>query len=226
MCGRTSLFAPQSVVEERFGATVDRPLEPRYNIAPREELAVVRNDAPETIDLLEWGLLPSWVDDPSDAPRPINARAETVTERPTFAEAFEQRRCLVLADGFYEWQDTRGGSQPYRVERADGEPFAMAGLFERWESSTQTEETVTVVTIEPNAVVEPLHDRMAVVLDADDERAWLSDDETHQELLEPSPAEQWRSYPVSTRVNDPTNDDSSVIEAVTPERQTGLDDFG
>ncbi|QSG14120.1 SOS response-associated peptidase [Halapricum desulfuricans] len=227
MCGRTSLFAPQSVVQARFDATADQPLEPRYNIAPREDLAVVRNDAPDTIDLLEWGLIPSWVDDPDGAPQPINARAETVTEKPTFAEAFERRRCLVLADGFYEWRDTRGGSQPYRVERVDGEPFAMAGLFERWESGEQVKETVTVVTTEPNAVVEPLHDRMAAVLDPDEEATWLSnaDPETHQGLLEPSPAEQWQSYPISTRVNDPTNDDPGVIEKVTPDRQTGLGDF-
>lgn len=228
MCGRTSLFAPQSVVEARFDATAVEPLEPRYNIAPQEELAVVRNDAPDTIDLLEWGLLPSWVEDPEAAPRPINARAETIADKPTFAEAFEQRRCLVLADGFYEWQDTRGGKQPYRVERTDGEPFAMAGLFERRETEGRTEVTVTVVTTEPNAVVEPLHHRMAVVFDPDEEDVWLSDADptTHRDLLDPSPAEQWRSYPVSTRVNDPANDDPSVVEEVTPEKQTGLEEFG
>lgn len=103
----------------------------------------------------------------------------------------------------------------------------MAGLFERWESREQVKETVTVVTTEPNAVVEPLHDRMAVVLGPDDEATWLSnaDPETHRGLLEPSPAEQWQSYPISTRVNDPANDDPGVIEEVTPERQTGLGDF-
>ncbi|QCC51476.1 SOS response-associated peptidase [Halapricum salinum] len=226
MCGRTSLFAPQSVVEERFDATAVEPLEPRYNIAPREDLAVIRNDSPEQIDLLEWGLLPSWAD-PADAPRPINARAETVTAKRSFAEAFEQRRCLVLADGFYEWKETRGGKQPYRVERTDGAPFAMAGLFERWEGDGETAETVTVVTTEPNAVVEPLHHRMAVVLDRDEAATWLSDadSETHRELLDPAPAEEWRSYPVSARVNDPSNDDPSIVEEIDPDTQTGLDEF-
>ncbi|MFB6189759.1 MAG: SOS response-associated peptidase [Halapricum sp.] len=226
MCGRTSLFAPQPVIERRFDARAAQPLEPRYNIAPREELAVIRNDAPETIDRLEWGLLPSWAD-PEDAPRPINARAETITEKRSFAEAFEQRRCLVLADGFYEWQDTRGGKQPYRVERTDGAPFAMAGLFERWERGDRVEETVTVVTTEPNAVVEPLHHRMAVVLDRDEEVTWLADTdpETHRALLDPSPTEQWHAYPVSTRVNEPGNDDPSIVEAVEPDTQTGLDGF-
>jgi putative SOS response-associated peptidase YedK len=227
MCGRTSLFAPQSIVEERFDATAVEPLCPRYNIAPREDLAVIRNDAPETIDLLEWGLLPHWDDDLDDAPRPINARAETVAQKRTFAEAFEQRRCLVLADGFYEWQETRGGKQPYRVERVGGEPFAMAGLFERWEGAGSVEETVTVVTTEPNAVVEPLHHRMAVVLDPDEEERWLADADpgTHRELLDPSPAEQWRSYPVSTRVNDPNNDDPGIVEEIDPDVQTGLGEF-
>jgi len=226
MCGRTSLFTPQSVLEERFDATAAEPLEPRYNIAPREDLAVIRNDSPETIDLLEWGLLPSWAD-PADAPRPINARAETATQKRSFADAFEQRRCLVLADGFYEWKETRGGKQPYRVERTDGEPFAMAGLFERWESESSAEETVTVVTTEPNAVVEPLHHRMAVVLDADETERWLSDadPETHRALLDPAPAEAWRSYPVSTRVNDPSNDDPSIVDEIDPDTQTGLDEF-
>ena len=226
MCGRTSLFAPQSVIEERFDATAVESLEPRYNIAPREELAVIRNDAPETIDLLEWGLLPSWAD-PADAPRPINARAETITQKRSFAEAFEQRRCLVLADGFYEWKETRGGKQPYRVERTDGAPFAMAGLFERWEGDDETAETVTVATTEPNAVVEPLHHRMAVVLDRGEEATWLSnvDSETHRELLDPAPAEEWRSYPVSTRVNDPSNDGPDIVEEIDPDTQTGLDEF-
>jgi putative SOS response-associated peptidase YedK len=220
------LFAPQSEQETRFAATATVPTQPRNNIAPRENRAVVRNVTPGTIDQLAWGLLPSSAD-PADAPRPINARAETVTEKRSFAEAFEKRRCLVLADGFYEWKATRGGKQPYRVERQDGGPFAMAGLFERWEGDDEVQETVTVVTTEPNAVVEPLHNRMAVVLDPEEEATWLTeaDPETHRELLDPSPADQWRSYPVSTRVNDPTNDDPSIVEEVDPDTQTGLDEF-
>ena len=104
MCGRTSLFVPQSVLEERFDATAIEPITPQYNIAPSDELATIQNDAPDEINLLKWGLLPSWVDDPSNSPKPINARAETVAEKPMFRDAFEDRRCLVLADGFYEWK--------------------------------------------------------------------------------------------------------------------------
>ncbi|MFW6017254.1 MAG: SOS response-associated peptidase [Halapricum sp.] len=222
MCGRASLFTPQSLLEERFDATAVEPLEPRYNIAPREELAVVRNDAPDTIDLLEWGLLPSWAA-PDDTPRPINARAETIAEKRIFAEAFEKRRCLVLVDGFYEWADTRGGSQPYRVERTDGEPFAMAGLFERRDCDDGTEATVTVVTTEPNAVVEPLHHRMAAVVNPEEQRRWLAT--ADRSVLDAPPADEWHAYPVSTRVNDPANDDPTVIEEIEPDTQTGLAEF-
>lgn len=227
MCGRTSLFAPQSVLEARFDAEAAQPLTPRYNVAPREDLAVIRNDAPETIDLLEWGLLPSWVVEPEDYSRPINARAETVLEKRSFSEAFERRRCLVLADGFYEWQETPTGKQPYRVERADGDPFAMAGLFERWEGAETTRETVTVVTTEPNDVVEPLHHRMAVILDEDEEATWLADADpaAHRALLDPYPSEELEAYPVSTAVNDPSNDDPSLVEAVDPDEQTTFGDF-
>jgi putative SOS response-associated peptidase YedK len=227
MCGRTSLFTPQSVIEERFDAEAVRPLAPRYNIAPREDLAVIRNDSPDRIELLEWGLLPAWVDDPESFSYPINARAETVAEKPTFREAFERRRCLVLADGFYEWADTPTGKQPYRVQRVDGAPFAMAGLWERWEGAGDTRETVTVVTTEPNAVVEPLHHRMAVLLDEAGSETWLSDadPETHRSVLGPAPAEELTAYPISSAVNDPSNDYPEIIEEVDPDEQTTFGDF-
>lgn len=227
MCGRTSLFTPQSVLEGQFDAEAVEPLRPRYNIAPREELAVIRNDAPNQIDLLEWGLLPGWVDDPASYSYPINARSETVAEKPTFRDAFEQRRCLVLADGFYEWSDTPTGKQPYRVERTDGDPFAMAGLWEQWDGDGETRETVTVVTTEPNEVVEPLHHRMAVLLDEADAETWLeeSDPETHRSVLEPAPADDLTAYPVSDAVNDPANDYPEIVEEVDPGEQTSLGDF-
>ena len=234
MCGRYSLFTPPEDIEQRFGASFAEEFQPRYNAAPSQSLPVITDASPKRIDAKEWGFVPPWADSRSDFGF-INARAETLTEKSTFRDAFAQQsrdgfqmgRCLVPADGFYEWQDTRGGKQPYRVERTDGEPFAMAGLFERRETEGRTEVTVTVVTTEPNAVVEPLHHRMAAVFDPDEEDVWLSDADptTHRDLLDPSPAAQWRSYPVSTRVNDPTNDDPGVIEAVTPEQQTGLGDF-
>jgi putative SOS response-associated peptidase YedK len=229
MCGRTSLFAPRSRLAERFDAEVVGSLEPRYNIAPRDELAVVRDDDPDRVRTASWGLVPAWADDP-DAHRHINARAETVEDKPSFSDAVESRRCLVLADGFYEWEDRRTGTQPYRVEREDGEPFAMAGLWERWTDGDRSLTTVTVVTTEPNAVVEPLHHRMAVVLDRDEEGAWLDadDPDDRARLLTTPDPEPFHAYPVSDAVNDPGADGPELVEpADVPDEdpQTGLGDF-
>lgn len=230
MCGRMSLFVSQSPLEERFDASVVRPLTPRYNIAPGADLATITNDAPGKIDLLEWGLLPRWVDDPEDFPKPINARAETIAEKPSFRGAFEKRRCLILADGFYEWAGNRGRKQPYRVVRTDEEPFAMAGLWERWEPNgdgSETRETVTVITTEANDVVAPVHDRMPVMLEPAEEETWLrsQNEDDLRDLLNPFPDDQLRTYPVSTAVNDSSNDSPDVIEEIDSDQQSGLEEF-
>ena len=227
MCGRTSLFVPQSVVEERFDATATEPITPRYNTAPGDELATVRNDATDEINLLGWGLVPSWVDDPADSPRPINARAETIIEKPMFREAFEERRCLVLADGFYEWTGRRGSKQPYRVTRRGDQPFAFAGLWETWGGGDDYRETVTIITTDANEVVADVHDRMPVMLDRPEERTWLSatDEAELLSVLDPYPADELRMYPVSKRVNDPSNDSPDVIEAVDIGEQADFDEF-
>ena len=231
MCGRYTIVTPPDDLEDRFGATADRSLEPRYNAAPGQELPVVTNDASDTISHLQWGLIPGWADDPRIGNRLINARAETVDEKRSFRAAYEHRRCLVLADGFYEWAATDAGKQPYRVTLDDGEPFALAGLWERWhpprkqtgldefgdgdpDSEADPVETFTIVTTEPNAVIEPLHDRMAAVLPPDGERRWLDGDGDRAELLEPYPAAEMRAYPVSTAVNDPANDSPGLVEEV------------
>jgi putative SOS response-associated peptidase YedK len=234
MCGRYSLFAPPENIEDRFDATFDFAFEPRYNAAPSQELPVVTGDEPETIQRMEWGLVPSWADDRSDFEF-INARAETVREKRSFADAYESRRCLVPADGFYEWTDLGGesGKQPYRVTVGDDELFAMAGLYERWtppqtqtglgdfgggsepDSDPDPVETFTVLTTEPNDTVADLHHRMAVILDRDEEETWLAGDPDEVEsLLDPYPDEPMRTYPVSTAVNDPGNDTPAVLEAV------------
>ncbi|AEH36679.1 SOS response-associated peptidase [Halopiger xanaduensis] len=235
MCGRYTLTLERDAFEDRFGATVDDSVgefEPRYNAAPGQELPVITDDAPETVRQLEWGLVPSWADD--DCGGMINARAETVDEKPSFRDAYERRRCLVPADGFYEWVETERGKQPYRVALEDDRPFAMAGLWERWEPDDETTqagldafggglededdddtalETFTVLTAEPNDLVADLHHRMAVILEPDREREWLTADDPKAEgLLEPYPADEMRAYPVSTAVNDPSNDDPSLLE--------------
>lgn len=245
MCGRLSLFAPPSVLEARFDATFLGSYTPRYNVAPTDSLAAIRDDSPETIDALTWGLVPHWADDPSIGTRLINARAETLSEKPSFRDAYENRRCsrersereldtpkggrcLILSDGFYEWKEDGGRKQPYRICRPDDEPFAMAGLWERWEGNGEVRETATIVTTEPNDVVAPLHDRMAAILPEREERRWLHGDPVERESLLSPYEGDLRAYPISTRVNDPGNDGPSIIEEVEPEggTQSGLGDFG
>jgi putative SOS response-associated peptidase YedK len=228
MCGRYSLFTPPEQLETRFDAELAFEFEPRYNAAPSQSLPVVTDESSEKITRLEWGLVPRWADDRNDGH--INARAETVREKPAFAGAYENRRCLVPADGFYEWADAGDGKRPYRVAFEDDRPFAMAGLWERWtpateqtglgdfgggrpESDPDPVETFTIVTTEPNEVVEPLHHRMAVILAPDEETAWLAGEDVP---LEPAPADELRSYPVSTAVNDPSNDAPELVREVEP----------
>ena len=228
MCGRYSIFAPPEDIEDRFGASFARRPEPRYNAAPGQNLPVITNDTPDTIEHLRWGLIPSWADDSSIGNRLINARAETIDQKRSFRDAYEHRRCLVLADGFYEWTETEHGKQPYRVALESGEPFAMAGLWERWQppekqtgldefgsgtpdSETEPIETFTIVTTEPNEVVGELHDRMSVVLAPDEEGRWLEDGKV---TLDSYPAEKMRAYPVSTAVNSPQNDTPELVEEI------------
>lgn len=228
MCGRNSLFHPQPELEERFDATAREPIRPRYNIAPREDLAVIRNDEPEAIDQLEWGLLPAWADDSTDVPRPINARSETVTEKPMFRDAFEERRCLVLSSGFYEWQAQTGAAkQPYRICLEDDDPFAFAGLWEHWENNGTKKNTVTILTTDANEQMAPIHDRMPVMLGPDEEDTWLTtDDEDELEsLLDPYEGDDMETYPISRAVNSPGNDPEEIIEPIEIGEQSGLDEF-
>ncbi len=234
MCGRYTLFTPQTALEERFGVKSERSFDPRYNCAPGQSLPVVTDADPDAFTFGTWGFTPSWADKRKSI---INARAETVREKRSFREAFERRRCLVPADGFYEWVDGESGKRPYRVAFADDRPFAMAGIWERWTPpGTQTDlvdfadggggdggspadpetvETFAVVTTEPNDVVTDLHHRMAVILDPDEEETWLrGDPDAAAELLDPHPGEEMRAYPVSTRVNDPSNDDADLVAPV------------
>lgn len=222
MCGRLSLFSSPDELADRFDATV-REYAPSYNVAPTDDVATIRAESPDEIDALRWGLIPRWADDPDDWTL-INARAETLSEKPAFREASP---CLVLADGFYEWQDRTTGSQPFRVERADGEPFAMAGLHERWEQGGTVHETATVVTTEPNELMGELHHRMPVVLPERRETEWLRDGS--ERLLDPRPWETFESFPVSDTVNDPSADSPALVEptdAPTEDPQAGLDEFG
>ncbi|MFB6302444.1 MAG: SOS response-associated peptidase [Haloferacaceae archaeon] len=227
MCGRNSLFVAQDDLESRFDARVvaDGGYRPRYNVAPGDGLEVVTNEAPDEIDRYRWGLIPSWADDPGTGL--INARSETAAEKSAFVDAWAARPCLVLSSGFYEWQSRNGGpKRPYRVYREDDPAFAMAGIWEVREGEDGALPCVTILTTDPNDVMEPIHDRMPVVLPADAESAWLSaGPDARADLCRPYPDDDLAAYEISTRVNDPGHDDPDVIEPLAGE-QSGLDEFG
>lgn len=228
MCGRTSLFQPQPEIEQRFDAKFEQEYEPRYNIAPGDDLVVIHNDDPETLTFDEWGFVPTWADDFNAGPRPINARAETVAENNLFQASFEQRRALVVADGFYEWEGTRGGTQPYRITMDDNDLFAMAGIWSQWKEDAQTQSTVAILTTEPNDVMEPIHDRMPVILEPNEESTWLDPPSLTEatQVLDPHQGEM-KAQPISTIVNDPANDSPAVVEPIVGDSgQTGLGNFG
>ncbi|HEY1014887.1 MAG TPA: SOS response-associated peptidase [Herpetosiphonaceae bacterium] len=217
MCGRYSIFTQPQQLAERFEASLaPELLAPRYNAAPTQLLPVITNHGERRIQLLRWGLVPSWADDPSIGSRMINARAETLEDKPAYRTAFAKRRCLVLADGFYEWQKVGGGKVPVRFKLASGEPFAFAGLWESWDTPEgEPLLSFTIVTGEPNELVAPVHNRMPVILTAETERTWLEDGaggEAWKAALRPYPAELMESYAVSKLVNSPGNDSPALIE--------------
>ncbi len=228
MCGRFSQFHSWEEVHaflNIFGPP--RNLPARYNIAPTQDAAVVRR-GPEgrALDFLRWGLVPSWAKDSSMAARMINARAETVAEKPSFRTAFKQRRCLVPTDGFYEWRGPKGAKQPYRILRPDQGLFAFAGLWERWDKGgAEPIESFTIITTEANAKLAPVHARMPVILDPADFERWLSPDLAANDalaLLRPSPDAAVEFHAVSKHVNNARNDDP---ECITPLPDGGKDEL-
>lgn len=216
MCGRYRLSRRKRIIEEHFD-TVDwqDDWNPRYNIAPTQPVPVIRQHPKEPvrqISTMRWGLIPSWAKDTSGAARMINARSETAHSLPAFRDAMKQRRCLVPADGFYEWQRRGSAKQPFCFEVANGGLFAFAGLWERWrDPSGQWIKTCSILTTTPNAVTTAIHDRMPVILQPDSYDLWLDPGMTNvqvvSELLKPYDARSMRSYPISSRVNHVGNDD-------------------
>jgi putative SOS response-associated peptidase YedK len=216
MCGRYRLSRRKQILEEHFDSVSEmEDWTPRYNIAPTQPVPVIRQhprDPVRNLSLLRWGLVPSWAKDPSVAARMINARSETASTKPAFADALKFRRCLIPADGFYEWQRTGKTKQPYCFEINRGELFAFAGLWDQWnDASGKPLETCSILTTTPNAVTSSVHDRMPVILDSSNYDLWLDpgvrDVASVCELLGPCDARLMRSYPVSSRINSAINDD-------------------
>ncbi|WP_276261191.1 SOS response-associated peptidase [Haloglomus litoreum] len=224
MCGRTSLFPPLADLEARLCATHSRPdaYGPRYNVAPADDIEVVTGADPDTIDRHHWGLLPEWSEGPGDGF--INARAETVAEKPAFRESWAERPCLVPSSGFYEWQETGHGKEPYRVHRPD-DLLLLGGVWREWDGVDRTLRSVTVLTTEPNDLMADLHDRMPVLLRPDEEETWLhGDPEERAALCRPYPDDDLEAYRIGTAVNSPTNDHPGIIERDDTE-QSGLGEF-
>ncbi|MCL7454392.1 MAG: SOS response-associated peptidase [Anaerolineae bacterium] len=220
MCGRFTLTTPDQDLAVQFNLPEIPDLKPRYNIAPTQPVAVVRLPAEGSsreLALVHWGLIPFWADDPKIGARMINARAETAADKPAFRAAFRRRRCLVPADGFYEWQKQNGPKQPYYIHMADGTPFAFAGLWERWQGPDDTViDSCTLLTTEPNDLIRSLHNRMPVILQPQHYDLWLDpsleDASVLKPLLRPYASGVMDAYPVSRWVNKPENEGPACIE--------------
>ena len=218
MCGRFAFYSPRDAVTDLFGVDFPLELEPRYNITPSQHIATIRGDRAGTPEpaLLRWGLVPSWAKDPAIGNRLINARAETVREKPSFRAAFKRRRCVVLADGFYEWRAVDGAKQPYFIAHSENEPFAMAGLWEHWSRGEESLETCTIITTAANRQLQDLHARMPVIFLPEQLDAWLGDNDpdSMQQLLEPCAEDLLQFWPVSRRVKSPANDGPELLDEV------------
>jgi putative SOS response-associated peptidase YedK len=222
MCGRFGLTRPEALSLERFGISELPPLVPRYNIPPSSDILVVRERKAVTgAEMIRWGLVPSWAKDPSIGNRMANVRSDTALEKTSFRAAMQKRRCLIPADVFFEWQDVPGQKRrkPYAVAFRDGEIFALGGLWEAWRAKESGEWLITcaILTTEPNELLEPIHDRMPVIIPPDQYRAWLDGSTTMDDvrrLVAPYSSDEMRTWEVSLRVNDPRTDDATVIAPV------------
>jgi putative SOS response-associated peptidase YedK len=224
MCGRYAFFAPADAVRRWFGVPFVPGLAARYNIAPTQDVPAVREREPgqREVALLRWGLVPSWAADPAIGNRMINARAETLAEKPSFRAALKRRRCAVLASGWYEWQKTAAGKQPYFLHRSDGEPLGFAGLWEQWvdRGSGEAIQSCTIVTTAAPPALAAIHDRMPALLGPEALAAWLDPRESDASklvpLLGPGEAATIEARPVSRAVNDARREGPELVEPVAP----------
>lgn len=219
MCGRFTLTLDPGEIQEllALGPFV-HIVQPRYNIAPSQPIPIVKDAESRSVELYRWGLVPFWADDPEIGNRMINARSETISEKPSFRAAFKYRRCLILADGFFEWYAEGKGETktPYLFKLKNDHPFTFAGLYEHWESPQGGElHTCTILTCQPNSLVRQYHSRMPVMLGEDSRWQWLDPEtkaDTLLDLLKPYPSEEMKCFPVSRDVNSPQNDHPEILE--------------
>ncbi|MFN8413357.1 MAG: SOS response-associated peptidase [Anaerolineales bacterium] len=219
MCGRFTLTINPDEVQDIFGEySFPEQFSPRFNIAPTQPVLAIANDGKNKADFFLWGLIPAWAKDPSIANKLINARGETIAEKPSFRGSFKYKRCLILADGFYEWKSRAEvkSKTPHYIHMKDRKPFAMAGLWDEWHSPDGASvRTCTIITTEPNELMKTLHNRMPVILDPTEYAAWLNPSPQTPDallhLIKPFPADRMSAYPVSTMVNSPHSDRAELV---------------
>ena len=215
MCGRYSFAVEDALILERFGLRVRTAIyKARYNCAPSQKLAVISSETPGELGFFRWGLIPSWAKEAAIGNKLINARAETLAEKPSFRNAFRNQRCLVPATGFFEWQ-RNADKTPYCIRLKNGDPFCFAGLWERWiNPGGEIIHSYTIITTQPNSLMEKIHDRMPAIIPREEEQHWLSlkPDPLLADLLKPYPADRMEAFPVSKLVNSPGNDTPEILE--------------
>jgi putative SOS response-associated peptidase YedK len=230
MCGRFTLKSRLDVIADVFGVKVPPTLPERFNIAPSQQVLAIRKQPgshQRELVAFTWGLVPFWADDPEIGIRTINARSETAAAKPAFRESFKSRRCLILADGFYEWQARDVKKQPYYIRLKSGQPFGVGGLWDHWEKQGESLETCTILTCDANEPMRAIHDRMPVVIPPESFQIWLdSDIHDHgmlSRLLRPFQPDEMTAYPVSTLVNNVRNDSPKLVDPLPPpEKQARL----
>jgi putative SOS response-associated peptidase YedK len=222
MCGRFTLTIDPAHLQEAFPwAVIPNDLNPRFNIAPSQPVAIIPNNGENRVTMYKWGLIPSWSKDPSIGERMINARSESLAEKPSFRNAYRRRRCLILADGFYEWKTNTGNKskQPIYIRLNNNSPFAFAGLWEQWSAPDGSEiRSCTIITTRPNSLLESIHNRMPVILHPESYKLWITPEDRSatelNELLAPYPSNEMLAYPVSKKVNSPLNDSADLITPI------------
>jgi putative SOS response-associated peptidase YedK len=221
MCGRYTITVSEDELIARYMAEepTNRYHTPRFNVAPTQQVPVILNDEGIIkIDAFKWGLIPFWAKDTKVGFKMINARADTVAEKPSFRNAFKQRRCLIPADGFYEWKKIGADKQPYRILLKDQLIFSMAGLWESWTNPDGEEiKSCTIITTDPNELMLDIHDRMPMILSVEDEHKWLDKNQSVEDLkamLQPFPMERMRAYLVSKDVGNVKNQNAGLIEEI------------
>jgi putative SOS response-associated peptidase YedK len=220
MCGRFQLSVKGKHISERFNIEVfDEKYSPSYNCAPTQALPIITNSDSENLNFFKWGLIPYWAKDPNIGSKLINARSETLEEKPSFRTAFSKRRCLIPSNGFFEWKKQDKKKVPYRIFLKNEDLFAMAGIWETWEDAEgRLINTFSILTTEPNKLMKDIHNRMPVILNKNDEQAWLFENDILylKSLLKPFDASKMESYIISDKVNSPSNNTASIIEKYSP----------